>query len=321
MNYLVGDIGGTNTRLLLSKQNGDFLEKDYFSQNFNSLNDVIDKFYTDYNIDNDIDAACFAIAGPIENGSVSVTNLPWVVDEEQLKHHLRATRVKLVNDFYAVAKGISKLDQNDIVIVQQGKNPVNSNIAIIGAGTGLGAAHIIIDSNNYNIYTSEAGHAGFSPENTLQSELLLWMQQQYNHVSLEMLLSGKGLLNIYNFFKTVKGINESENVKSAIMQNITPRIITEVALKNGDELCRKTLSCFIDIYGAATGNIALHYYPVGEVYIAGGIAAKIKDKILSPAFIKGFINKGLLTEKMKNITVKLITQEKVGLFGALSILK
>jgi len=317
MNYLVGDIGGTNTRILLSKENGDILEKNYFSKDFNSLYDVIDKFFIDFNFNESINAACFAIAGPVENGSVSVTNLPWVIDEEQLKKHLCTTHVKLINDFYAVAKGISKLNKNDIVIVQQGKKPVNSDIAIIGAGTGLGAANIV----DNNIYTSEAGHAGFSPENTLQSELLLWMQQQYSHVSLEMLLSGKGILNIYNFFKTVKGINESEKVKSAIMEFNAARIITEVAQKNEDELCQKTLSCFIDIYGAAAGNIALHYYPVGEVYIAGGIAAKIKDKISSPDFIQGFCNKGLLTEKMKNITVKLITQEKVGLLGALSMLK
>ena len=321
MNYLVGDIGGTNTRILLSKDNGEILEKDYFSKDFNSLYDVIDKFFIDFNFSEAIDAACFAVAGPVENGSVSVTNLPWFIDTEQLKQHLCTSLVKLINDFYAVALGISNLKKNDIVIIQQGINPVNPDIAIIGAGTGLGAAHIIIDSNNYNIYTSEAGHAGFSPENTLQSELLLWMQQQYSHVSLEMLLSGKGILNIYNFFKTVKGIKESEDVKSSMIEFNAAQIITEIALKNKDELCEKTLSCFIDIYGAAAGNIALHYYPVGEVYIAGGIAAKIKDKISSPDFIRSFINKGLLTEKMKNITVKLITQEKVGLLGALSMLK
>ena len=321
MNYLAGDIGGTNTRILLSKENGEILEKRYFSNDFGDLNEVIDKFLSDYHINDDIDAACFAIAGPVENGSVSVTNLPWIVDEEQLKLHLRTTKVKLVNDFYAVAKGISKLKKTDIIIVQQGEKPVNSDIAVIGAGTGLGAAHIVVADNNYHIYTSEAGHVGFAPETTLQSELLLWMQQKYSHVSLEMLLSGKGLLSIYDFFKTVKGVSESIDVQSAIMKFNAALIITEVALDNGDELCEKTLSCFIDIYGAATGNVALHYYPVGEVYIAGGIAVKVKDKILSPAFTKGFNNKGLLTKKMKNITIKLITQEKVGLYGALSILK
>ena len=147
------------------------------------------------------------------------------------------------------------------------------------------------------------------------------MQQQYGHVSLEMLLSGKGLINIYNFFHTVKGMRESIDVKVAMKENDAAHVITDRALTDKDELCQETLQCFIEIYGAAAGNIALHYYPVGELYIAGGIAAKVREKILSPVFIQAFINKGLMMKKMKNITIKLITEEKVGLYGALAMLK
>ena len=325
MNYLVGDIGGTNTRLLFSDENGingqNYILKNYPSQNFSDFNELLNEFISEFNLQHNIDAVCFAIAGPVENGAVAVTNLPWLIQEEQLKHYLGTTNVKLINDFYAVANGISELKETEFVILQQGKKSNNCDSAIIGAGTGLGVAHRVLIDGHYHIYTSEAGHTGFAPENTLQSELLIWMQHKYNHVSLEMLLSGKGLVTLYDFFHSVKGIKESDNVKLAMKGHDAAKIITEFALIHGDELCEKTVSCFIEIYGAAAGNVALHYYPVGEVYIAGGIAAKTKDKIVSPAFIQAFVNKGLLSESIKNITIKLITQEKVGLLGALAMLK
>jgi len=325
MNFLVGDIGGTNTRLLYAEMDGNICdilyEKSYFSQHFRSLNEVINKFLLDYNITGSVDAACFAVAGPVENGTVSVTNLPWLIKEEQLMVDLHISHVKLINDFLAVAIGISELKESDLLVVQEGENSVNSDAAIIGAGTGLGAAHLVYLDDHYYPYTSEAGHTGFAPENTLQSELLMWLQKQYSHVSLEMLLSGKGLVNIYRFFHEIKGIKESLLVKEAIKVNDPAQVITEYALADTDKLCQQTLACFIDIYGAAAGNIALQYYPVGVLYIAGGIAVKIRDKMISPAFIYAFVDKGLLSSNMKKITIKLVTQDKVGLYGALAMLK
>ena len=325
MNFLAGDIGGTNTRLLFAKMNknicDELYEKNYLSQDYNSLNEVVDKFFLEHNIPSFIDAACFAIAGPVENGTVSVTNLPWVIKEDDLKEDLLTSNVILINDFLAVAIGITELKDNDLVIVKEGQNPVNSDAAIIGAGSGLGAAHLVWTDNQYQAYTSEAGHTGFAPENTLQSELLIWMQQQYSHVSLEMLLSGKGLVTIYKFLHKVKGVNESLQVKEAMNAKDPAQVITEYALADTDQLCEQTLACFIEIYGAAAGNIALSYYPIGEIYIAGGIAEKIKDKMISPGFVQAFVNKGLLSSNMNKITIKLITQDKVGLYGALAKLK
>ena len=325
MNFLVGDIGGTNTRLLFANMKGNvcegFYEKSYSSNNYSNLTEVIHHFLLDCEITDSIDAACFAIAGPVENGVVSVTNLPWIIKEEQLKEDLHTSDVKLINDFLAVAIGITELKDNDLVIVQEGQDQVNSDAAIIGAGTGLGAAHLVWTDNYYHPYTSETGHTGFSPENTLQSELLMWMQKQYSHVSLEMLLSGKGLVSIYQFLHEIKNFDESLRVMDDMKLKDPAKVITEYALSDEDDLCQATLACFIDIYGAAAGNVALNYYPIGELYIAGGIAAKIKEKMMSPAFIHAFVNKGLLTSNMKKITIKLIVQDKVGLYGALAKLK
>lgn len=328
MNILVGDIGGTNIRLLYSQINNEvcdsFYEGRYSSHDFRGLTEVLNKFFLDNDITERIEAACFAIAGPIEKGVVSVTNLPWVISEAELKDELHTSQVIIINDFLAVALGISELNENDYIILQEGlpySERVNGDAAIIGAGTGLGASHLVRFDDNLQPYASEAGHSGFAPESTLQTELLMWMQSTHSHVSLEMLLSGEGLINIYHFLHEIKGLKESLSVIEEMKLKDPSQVITEYALSATDKLCQETLDCFIDIYGATAGNIALHYYPIGELYIAGGIANKIKDRMVSSSFIDAFVNKGLLTKKMKQINVKLIVEDKVGVYGALVKLK
>jgi glucokinase len=183
----------------------------------------------------------------------------------------------------------------------------------------LGVAHRVWKEDHYLAFSSEAGHAGFAPANQQQTKLLAWLQQQHKHISLEMLLSGRGLPLIYQFFHEVEGIPVSSSVESEMQNNDPAQVITEKALSAKDELSDKTLSCFVEIYGAAAGNVALHYYPVSEVFIAGGIAPKIKDQLLSRGFLEAFTNKGLMATNMEKITIKLIVEEKVGLYGALAL--
>ncbi|MEJ2141296.1 MAG: glucokinase, partial [Gammaproteobacteria bacterium] len=141
------------------------------------------------------------------------------------------------------------------------------------------------------------------------------------HVSLETVLSGGGLYKIYQFLRDTNQYSESFVVKNEMLNNDPAQIITEHALANEDELCSKTLDLFISIYGSIAGDIALHYYPVDELLIAGGIAPRLKNKIASQEFINAFLNKGLMSENMQKITVKLILNDKVGLYGALSCAK
>ena len=223
-----------------------------------------------------VDAACFAIAGPVESAVVSVTNLPWEIHQAQLCGLLRTPEVAFINDFVAVAHGIAGLDEDDFVVLQQGltvdKKPVNPDAAVVGAGTGLGVAHLVWQQDHYKPFSSEAGHVGFAPENALQTELLTWMQQKHSHVSLEWILSGEGLTTIYHFLHQVTGLPESTVVNEVMQADDSARVISEYALLRNDDLCKKAIEMFIDIYGAAAGNAALHYYPIGELYIAGGIA-------------------------------------------------
>jgi len=322
---LAGDIGGTNTRLILSDFSGNeqrvVAEKKYQSANYSGLVQVIDEFISEYAPTIDIDAACFAVAGPVESGVSSITNLPWIISEEELIKVLKTPRVKLINDFVAAANGVSALHDEEIEIIQHGENDVseclNKDAVIIGAGTGLGVAHIAWQKDHYQVYSSEAGHVGFAPENAEQIELLYWLQKKYQHVSLEMLLSGNGLHTIYQYLREVKALPESVLIREEMKKTDPAQVITEYAILEKDSLCKKTLDIFVDIYGAAASNAALFYYPVGTLYIAGGIAPKIKKLIMNERFIQAFLNKGVMSLNMKKITVKLIVQDNVGLYGAL----
>ena len=326
MKILAGDIGGTNTRLICADVSGNetrvLAENTYFSSDYSSLDQIIHRFLSEYNLLTAVNAACFAVAGPVKSGIAAVTNLPWVISEQELSKSFHIPYIKLVNDFVAVTYGLSELKDTDFLVLQQ---PIakdeelhNPSAAIIGAGTGLGVSHRVWLNNQYHAFSSEAGHVGFAPENEQQSELLRWLQKKHGHVSLETLLSGKGLAIIYNFLRDIVGIQELQEILKAMTNGDPAQIITESAISGIDALCEKTLECFIDIYGSAAGNIALHYYPVDEVYIAGGIANKIKPLMSNQRFIKAFTNKGAMTSNMKGIYLKLITQEKVGLYGALS---
>ncbi|MBL4576046.1 MAG: glucokinase [Opitutaceae bacterium] len=327
MQILSGDIGGTNARLIFAEFDASHsnivAEKNYSSADFNGLIQLIDRFFSEHGIAAPIDAACFAIAGPVECGAATVTNLPWVISEQQLSQRLRTPRVKLINDLVAAAYGISELQDTDILMLQQGVAHdgalLNHDAVIIAAGTGFGVAHLVWLNDHYQAYSSEAGHVGFAPENIQQNKLLAWLQKKHSHVSLEMLLSGRGLVTIYHFLHEVIGLAESSTINKAMQENDSAQVITENALIDNDFLCQKTLEMFIDIYGAAAGNTALQYYPIGILYIAGGIAPKIKDKIMGRRFTDAFINKGLMSSNMKKITIKLIMQDKVNLHGALQV--
>jgi len=326
MRILAGDIGGTNTRLIFVEINIDgrhiLAEQSYLSAEFTGLVKLIETFFFENDISAAVDAACFAVAGPVKFGVASVTNLPWVIGESELSEFLNTPQVTLINDFVSVSYGISELEDSDMLLLQQGLSnddePFNPDAVVIGAGTGLGASHLVWQNDHYQPHASEAGHAGFAPENELQCALLTWLQKTQSHVSLEMLLSGRGLATIYKFLYEVMGLSESLAVNKAMKKSDSAQVITEYALSGSDKLCQQTVDCFIDIYGAAAGNVALHYYPIGEVFIAGGIAPKIKNKMLDQRFTHAFANKGAMSSNMKKITIKLVCQDKVGLYGALS---
>jgi len=326
MILLAGDIGGTNTRLLLVDYNGSvtkfLFEKDYISAEFSDFYKILEMFLEDSNGSYSIDAACFGVAGPVSNNEARITNLPWIIKAQSLREILNISNVAVINDFVAVSQGISVLDDKDVEVVQHGSYSEKTNIhptsVIIGAGTGLGVACRTWVNDHYHIISSETGHTNFPPSTQLQTELLLWLQQTRSQVSLESLLSGRGFETLYTFLRDIKKIPESSLIRESLRKGDPAKIITDAALLHNDELCVKAVEIFVQIYGAAAGNAALSYYPVEEVLIAGGIAPKIKDYVHTSLFIDAFNQKDLMAFNMQKVTIKLITQDRIGLYGALS---
>ena len=328
MILLAGDIGGTNTRLLIAEYKASVLnvlfEKDYVSADFSDFYVLLNRFLEEASGIYTIGAACFGVAGPVSNNEARVTNLPWVIKVQDIKDALKITNVSLINDFVAVSQGVSELEDKDVETIQHGiysdTNVIHPTSVIIGAGTGLGVACRTWVNDHYHIISSETGHTNFSPSTLLQTELLIWLQQTQLQVSLESVLSGRGFETLYTFLRDIKKIPESPQIKESLEIGHPAKVITDAALLSNDELSVMTVELFVEIYGSAAGNSALNYYPVDEVLIAGGIAPKIKGLICSSLFVNAFNQKGLMAANMQKIAIRLITQDRLGLHGALSTL-
>jgi glucokinase len=325
MRLLAGDIGGTNTRLAFVQDDchpPTRHEKTYASSDYVSLIEIIEDFLLEYHIQKPLDVACLAVAGPVISGCASITNLPWHICEKELGELLQSGHASLINDLVAVGYAIPDLQSDDVLVVQDGENMrdagIKLNAAVIAAGTGLGASHLVWQGDHYHVFSSEAGHTGFAPETAIQEQLLAWLHQQHAHVSVEMILSGPGIYTIYQFFRDIIGSPESGMVREAMRDTDPAQVISEHALAGDDALCVRTLDCFIEIYGAVAGDIALHYYPVNAVYLAGGIAPKIRGMLASQAFIEAFTNKGPMRNNLQKLPVKLVLNDSPGLDGAIA---
>jgi len=300
---IAGDIGGTKTLLQLVGSDGVSIEQRYASDAFPTFDDMLRDFTS--RSSERIDAACFAVAGPVLGRTASVTNLHWSMDAEKLERDFAIGRVALINDFEAVARGVPLLADNDVVPLQNGKRVMHGPIGIVGAGTGLGEAVVIHDGTRWNVIASEGGHGDFAPQNEEQTRLFLALHESLGHVSWERLVSGMGLVNIHNF---VTGIARPYD-------DVIPAEIA-AAYARGDEAARRTVAIFVDIYGAEAGNMALRVLARGGVFLAGGIAARNLDWFTDGRFIEAFLRKGRFHEILRDIPVNLIANPRVGLIGA-----
>ena len=324
MRLLAGDIGGTNARFVYVQDDctpSVRHESAYVCSGYDTLIEVIEDFISYYDIQKPLDAVCLAVAGPVIAGCVSITNLPWHICEEELVALLKTENVSLINDLVAVAYAVPSLQADEVLVIQQGEQTpdvLSGNAVVVAAGTGLGASHLSWQGDHYHAFSSEAGHAGFAPETSAQEQLLSWLHKKHTHVSVEMILSGNGICTIYEFFRDIIGLQESNMIKQAMHGKDPAQVISEHALANDDELCKKTMECFVEIYAAVAGDIALHYYPVSIVYLAGGIGPKIRGLLVSSIFIDAFTSKGLMRDNLRKVSVKLVLNDTSGLDGAIA---
>lgn len=323
MRILSADIGGTRARFQFAEYKDNHLNvlavKRYASKDYNSILTLIEKFMEAINEPiKSIDVACFAVAGPIVEGQVQLTNLPWGIDEKEVSSAFNIEKVRLINDFSAVGYGIEAIQPENLYKLQKGLPQEHGSKAIIGAGTGLGMAIMHWNGHRYSVLGTEGGHADFAPTDEAQMELLQYLRKKYHRVSTERVLSGRGLVHIYKFVRDNPILNEKENpkLKYEMATHDSAAIISEYASKHKDPLAMRAMSMFVKVYAAQVGNLALMTLPFGGLYIAGGIAPKILVQLTNGIFMEHYGDKGRMSQLLTRIPLSIILDQDVELKGA-----
>jgi glucokinase len=318
---LVGDIGGTRTRLALYDESPGALRRmastGYESKSASTLEEIIVRFLGESG-NPDTTAACFGVAGAVVGGKVRTTNLPWQISEAGLAEHLNIPRVRLINDLEAAAHGVVAItDPTSLVTLQKGSPPSERGaLALVSAGTGLGVALMWWDGHAYQVAPSEGGHCDFAPQDELEDALGTWLREQFGHVSYERILSGPGLVNLYQFLRAYRKIPEPGWLTTRIGFGDPAPVIADAALDHADPVCDETLTRFVRIYGAAAGNYALTSLAVGGVFLGGGIAPKILSRLKDGPFLDAFAAKGRFSEAMRKMPIHVVMAPDVALLGA-----
>jgi glucokinase len=314
---LAGDVGGTKVHLALY----DFVdgkpmpsrEERYAAKNYSGLEEIVKAFLGAAKVT----AACFGVPGPVRDGRLRLTNLPWTLDSRELSVTLGITHVFLINDLEANGYGVAELSADQIYTLSEGDPSQIGNRALIAAGTGLGEAFLIWNGRSHVPYPSEGGHADYAPRNEDEIDLLRFLKQKYNgRISQERVVSGPGLSNVYEFLREVRGIDEPNWLAERMAADDPNAVITELAMAAKSEICEKALDMFVSAYGAETGNLALKLLSVGGVYVGGGIAPRILDKLKDGTFLKAFTDKGRLSQLLVNMPVRIILEPRAALLGA-----
>jgi glucokinase len=315
---LAGDIGGTNARLAyFEPQNGHLhlvSERTFPSREHSELGEIVVQFLDDSGAHPE--AACFGIAGPVRNGRVETSNLPWVIEQSRLAKQIHLPATLLINDLEASAWGIGALDAGDLVSLNRVSGPAIGNQGVIAPGTGLGEAGLFWDGSRHQVFACEGGHTDFGPQGDLQIELLRFLKARFGHVSYERILSGPGLVNVYEFLRD-EGHGKEADEFAVILKNSDPAAaISRAALDGTHPLAEKALDLWISVYGAEAGNLALKVMATGGLFLAGGISPKVLAKLTGPLFMQHFVDKGRLRPLLEAVPVYVVTNEKAGLLGA-----
>jgi glucokinase len=334
---LTGDVGGTKTLLSLTKIELDLetttLHSDrYASQDYNALSEIIHLFLDQaakkLGHSFKIDTACFGIAGPVINNTSFLPNLNWSLDGAQIEAEIGINRVVLINDFASIGYGLLGLESSDLHPIQAGEPLVSAPIALIGAGTGLGVGYLTWNHDSYEVHASEAGHCDFSPRNAIEDALLSFLRTRHERVSVERVVSGRGIVSIYQFLRAYRYEKKVTPLSTKLQDWETGdtsidmgAAISEAAIQKTDPMATETIQIFLDAYASEIGNLALTILPYAGLYVAGGIAPKLLSLIASchDGQARRFLNivkqRGRVSPMIDRIPIHIVLNQNVGLIG------
>jgi glucokinase len=327
MRVLAGDLGGTKTLLCIAEVNNGtrriLRQQRLENAKFRDFAEVLKTFLGDDEPGAGLSGACFGIAGPVRDTPhgqyVKVTNLPWEIDSAALARAFDFKHISLINDFVAIGHAIEMLEEKEFAALNRGQPDANGPRGVIGAGTGLGQAILIKRAGHYDVIATEGSKADFGPTNELQLDLARYLIQRYGRGSYELILSGPGLVRLYEFLRERGEARESAAVAQAMKQGDPAAVITQAGTEGKDALASAALDLFIAIYGAQAGNLALTVGATGGMYIAGGIAPKLIGRLADGSFMRSFSNRAKMSDYVNAIPVWVVMNPEIGLLGAVAV--
>lgn len=312
---LAGDIGATKTNLALYQFAGKgfsiLKENKYPTKDFTDIGKMITAFLSGDGVP---DRICFGVAGPVQNGKVDITNVSWHLDSDKISEQYNNIPVYLINDLEATAYGIAMLAEEDIHIIYEPGQKISGNIALIAPGTGLGEAGLYWDGTYYHPFATEGGHCDFAPRTEMDTELYLHLHKKFGHVSWERLISGAGIIAIFEFLQNKK----DREVPAWLVEKMLAHDPAAVISENAEEaaICHDTIELFLRFLATEAANLTLKLKATGGVFIGGGILPKIIRLVHPDHFLKWFRDCGRMKSLLENVPVRIILNDKTALLGA-----
>lgn len=321
---LAGDVGGTKVHLALYNFTAGKLvpvrDHKYPAKEFACLDDVVKAFLSEHAVDKaQIAAACFGCPGPVRDGRLKLTNLPWELDQRLLAKSLGIEHIFLINDLEANGYGIPELAAEMIFTLHEGDTGAVGHRGLVSAGTGLGECLLIWDAKarHHVPIPSEGGHCDFAPRNEREIALLNYLRRTlHGRVSFERVVSGLGIQNVYAFLRDDQKIEEPAWLRERMLAEDPNKVIGECGEDGSSAICFETLQMFAASFGAEAGNVALKVLASGGMYLGGGIAPKILKTMQDGTFMQAFLDKGRLSPLLETVPVRIILDDTCALLGA-----
>lgn len=309
---LVGDIGGTNTRLALARLNGNHISVDGFetfsSSDTDSFEGIIQTYLSHQNLQ--LKTAAFAVAGSIRNGQVRLTNRDWEFSDRVLEKRFGLEKVVLHNDFSAMARSVPLMEDDSFLsIYESGHSDSSASILVAGAGTGFGMSVILPTCSPPYILVTEGGHQAYAPVTTFECDILQYLRKSHEFVSLELLCSGSGMDIVHEAICTYHGTS---------YQKLPPYVIRERAVA-GDVVCQSVCELRAGIIMGALGDMALATGALGGIILAGGVSERLIDYIRAPKAFERFFNRGVRSDYVKRISIRLLNNHQAPLYGVAAL--
>lgn len=312
LNALVADVGGTNIRLGIANLDDLSVSQilSYQCADFGNIDGAIQKYIDDSGAS--FELACIDVATAVTGDVVSLTNNHWEFSQDKLKEQFGLTKLIVINDFTAIAMSVPSIPDDKKVQLGGDKAVSNKPIAIYGAGTGLGVAHMVHSGTKWLPLEGEGGHVDYAPVEEDEIAVLTELQKKYHRVSAEQVLSGLGLVQIYQSLCAWKGLEAKA---------YEPADVSKHGIDGTDKIAEQSMKIFCRVLGSFGGNLALNLKTYGGVYIAGGIVPRFIEYVKQSDFRRRFDDKGRLSRVVVDIPVYIVTEEQPGLIGCAAYLK